>query len=59
MAMALDKCGSLYCAGRGGVWVVSSEAKQLGLIAVPGFCSNVTFGGEDGKTLYLTCKKKV
>jgi gluconolactonase len=59
MAMALDEGGSLYCAGRGGVWVVSPEAKELGLIAVPEFCSNVTFGGEDGKTLYLTCEESI
>jgi sugar lactone lactonase YvrE len=26
---------------------------------VPEFCSNVTFGGTDGKTLYLTCSQKV
>jgi hypothetical protein len=43
---------------------------SLGLIPVPdlppadgkprpGFCSNVTFGGVDGKTLYLTCQDHV
>jgi gluconolactonase len=56
---AIDERGNLYGTGRGGVWVVSPEAKELGLIAVPELCSNLTFGGEDGKMLYLTCKKKV
>jgi len=31
----------------------------MGFIAVPEFVSNVTFGGADGQTLFLTCDKKV
>src|SRR5262245_26592074 len=57
--LAVDEQGNLYFTGRGGVWVVSPDGKALGLIAVPEFVSNVTFGGADGKTLYLTCSKKV
>ncbi len=57
--MCVDIACNLYIAMRGGVWVVSAEGKLLGLIPVPEFCSNVTFGGADGKTLYITCEKKV
>jgi gluconolactonase len=57
--MCLDEHGNLYCAMRGGVWVASPEGKTLGFIPVPEFCSNAAFGGPDGKTLYLTCSKKV
>ena len=57
--MCADAEGNLYFAMRGGIWVVSVEGKSLGLIPVPEFCSNVTFGGADGKTLYITCDKKV
>ncbi len=57
--LALDEEGNLYLSGRGGIWVVQPDGKPLGLIAIPEFCSNVTFGGPDGKTLYLTCSKKV
>ena len=57
--MCTDAEGNLYFAMRGGVWVVTPEGKSLGLIPVPEFCSNVTFGGEDGRTLYITCDKKV
>jgi gluconolactonase len=57
--MTIDEHGNLYFSGRGGVWVVTPEGKSLGLIAVPEFCSNVTFGGDDGQTLYLTCSKKL
>ncbi|MFN3651959.1 MAG: SMP-30/gluconolactonase/LRE family protein [Armatimonadota bacterium] len=57
--MCTDAEGNLYFAMRGGVWVVTPEGKSLGLIPIPEFCSNVTFGGPDGKTLYMTCSKKV
>jgi gluconolactonase len=57
--MCSDALGNLYFAMRGGVWVVSKEGKQLGFIPVPEFASNVTFGGVDGQTLFITCDKKV
>jgi serine/threonine protein kinase len=65
----IDEHGRLYLSGSGGVWVVDKFGVSLGLIPVPdlvsadgktptpGFCSNVTFGGPEGKTLYLTCKE--
>jgi gluconolactonase len=69
--MSIDEHGRLYLSGSGGVWVVDKFGVSLGLIPVPeltsadgksrrpGFCSNVTFGGADGKTLYLTCQDHV
>lgn len=57
--MTIDSKGNLYLSGRGGVWVASPQGESLGLIPVPEFCSNVTFGGEEGKTLFLTCSNKV
>ncbi|MBA3442504.1 MAG: SMP-30/gluconolactonase/LRE family protein, partial [Pyrinomonadaceae bacterium] len=57
--MCADGAGNLYFAMRGGIWVVSPEGKSLGMIPVPEFCSNVTFGGPDGTTLYITCDKKL
>ena len=57
--MTIDEHGNLYVSGGSRVWVVSPAGKSLGLIATPSFCSNVTLGGADGKTLYLTCSKKV
>jgi gluconolactonase len=57
--MSIDEHGRLYLSGSGGVWVVDKFGVSLGLIAIPEFCSNVTFGGAEGKTLYLTCSKQV
>jgi gluconolactonase len=57
--MSSDAEGNLYFAMRGGVWVASPEGKTLGFIPIPEFTSNVGFGGKDGKTLFITCSKKV
>lgn len=57
--MSIDEQGNLYLSGRGGVWVVNPDGKALGLIPVKEFCSNVTFGGDDGRTLYMTCQDKL
>jgi len=57
--MSIDAQGNLYFSGRGGVWCVAPHGKALGLISIPEFCSNCSFGGEDGQTLYMTCSKKV
>ena len=57
--MTIDADGNLYFTGRGGVWVASRAGKPVGFIPTKEFCSNVTFGGADGKTLYLTCSTKV
>ncbi len=57
--MSIDEQGNLYFTGRGGIWVVSPAGKALGLIKVKEFVTNCTFGGDNGKTLYLTCDGKV
>lgn len=57
--MSIDEQGNLYLSGSGGVWVVDKFGNSLGLIPIPEFCSNVAFGGPEGKTLYLTCSKQV
>lgn len=57
--MTSDREGNLYFTGRGGVWVVRPDGQAIGFIPTPGFCSNATFGGRDGRTLYLTCDKNV
>jgi gluconolactonase len=57
--MSIDEQGNLYLSGSGGVWVVDRFGEESGFISIPEFCSNMTFGGDDGKTLYLTCSKQV
>ena len=52
MAVAAD--GTLFATGPGGVLVLSPEGALLGTIRTPRATANVTFGGADGRTLYLT-----
>ena len=49
----------MYLTGLGGVWVAAPSGRALGFVPVPEFASNVTFGGADGKTLFITCGRKV
>jgi len=52
--MTLDEHGNLYVAlGRMGVGVYSPEGKLIGMIKVPS-ASNVTFGGKEFRTLFIT-----
>jgi gluconolactonase len=52
--MTLDSAGNLYLTGKG-VTVFDPEGKELGNIPVPeGWTANITFGGKDMKTLFIT-----
>lgn len=55
--MTIDKEGTLYVTGRGGIWAICPDGTSLGMIPTSEFCSNLTFGGADGTTLYVTCDK--
>jgi gluconolactonase len=62
--MTIDEEGNLYCTGCGGVWFLKPDGKggyaaPACLIPFKDLTSNVAFGGDDGKTLYITCGDKV
>jgi gluconolactonase len=50
----VDQKGNVYGSGPGGVWIISPQGKHLGTIHVPERVSNVAWGDQDGKTLYIT-----
>jgi len=53
--MKVDVDGNVYCGGSGGIWVMDSIGKHLGIIVHgEGATTNVAFGGDDWKTLYFT-----
>ena len=52
--MRTDRNGNLYSSGPGGVWIISPNGKHLGTILAPDRITNLTFGGADGKTLFMT-----
>jgi len=55
--MTLDTEGNLYLTGRG-VFVISSSGEQIEHISVPErWAANVSFGGKDHKTLFITASQ--
>lgn len=51
----VDEHGDVLCAARGGVWVFDPKGEKLGIIEMPGgSASNLCFGGESGRTLFVT-----
>jgi gluconolactonase len=52
--LRVDKTGNIYGSGPGGVWIISPEGKHIGTIKVPERVSNVAWGDNAGKTLYIT-----
>lgn len=57
--MKVDKKGKLYVAGPGGVWVFDPEGKHVDTIKTPETPANIGWGGQDGKTLYITAISSV
>ena len=55
--MKLDAEGNVYCGGSGGVWVLDPSGKHLGTIVHGEEAStNLAFGGDDWKTMYITTR---
>ena len=55
--MKLDVEGNVYCTGPGGVWIIDPSGRHLGTILVGGEikATNIAWGGDDLKTLFITC----
>lgn len=54
--LTVDVKGNLYITSALGLQVFDPAGKHLGIIKVPEQPANVTFGGADGKTLYVTAR---
>jgi gluconolactonase len=57
--MKVDHQGNLYVSGPGGLWIISPAGKHLGTIIAPKHPHNLTWGGDDGKTLYMTARDSI
>jgi len=55
--MKVDVEGNVYCGGAGGIWIMDPGGKKLGRIVhgAPA-TTNLAFGGDDWKTLYVTSR---
>jgi gluconolactonase len=52
----VDQAGNIYVSGPGGIWVLSADGRHLGTLIPPHPAHNFAWGGEDGKTLYITAQ---
>jgi gluconolactonase len=52
----VDVLGNLYTTAGDGVRIYSPEGKKIATISVPEHPANLTFGGEDRKTLFITAR---
>jgi gluconolactonase len=55
----VDKIGNLYVTGPKGIWVWDANGNHLGTIVVPEQPANLTWGGKDYRTLYITATTSV
>ncbi len=57
--VTIDVQGNLYITSDVGLQVYSAAGELLGILAVPEVPANVTFGGADFKTLFVTARSSV
>jgi gluconolactonase len=52
----VDEKGNLYTTAGDGVRIYSPAGKKIATISVPEVPANICFGGDDGKTLFITAR---
>ena len=57
--VTLDELGNLYLTNQGRVWIYDASGEEVMNIEIPQSPTNVTFGGADFKTLYITAQSGV
>ncbi len=55
----VDKNGNLFVTGPKGIWVWDASGNHIGTIAMPEQPANLTWGGKDYRTLYITATTSV
>jgi gluconolactonase len=57
--LAVDPAGRVFVCGPGGIWVLAPDGTRLGLLELPESPHNLTWGDDDGSTLYVTALSSV
>jgi gluconolactonase len=57
--LKVDSAGNLWATGPGGLLIISPEGKLLGRVLTHRATANVAFGGEDGKSVFLTAHDRI
>jgi gluconolactonase len=55
----VDRAGNVYGSGPGGVWIFSPAGRHIATILLPERASNVSWGGRDGRSLFITASSSV
>jgi gluconolactonase len=50
----VDQEGNVFVCGPGGIWILSPEGDQLGLLELPEDPHNMAWGDDDARALYVT-----
>lgn len=57
--MKVDVEGNVYCTGPGGVHVIDPSGQLIGRLRVPGHSTNMAWGDDDWRALYVTTYSSV
>lgn len=57
--LKVDSHGNLWSTGPGGIRIMTPGGKVLGQIKLPEVAANCAWGGQDGKTLYITARTHI
>ena len=57
--MKIDARGDIWTTGPGGIRIVTPAGKVLGQMELPETAANLAWGGDDGKTLYITATSHI
>jgi gluconolactonase len=52
--MKCDERGNVWVTAPGGLWIYSPKGELIGKLAVPELAANLTWGGSDWRTLFIT-----
>ena len=52
--MKVDVEDNVYCTGPGGIHVVDNSGSLLGRLLLAGHCTNLAWGDDDWRSLYVT-----
>ena len=52
--MKVDREGNVYCTGPGGIHIIDRNGKLLGRLRIPGHSTNLAWGDDDWRSLFIT-----
>ena len=53
--MRCDELGNVWTTGPGGIWAISPDGEHIGTIEVAELPANFCWGGDDLRTMFITC----